>query len=150
MRSKSRFTTLALLDTRSNLQIRVQSQDTGMLSTSRKGHLRVRRFVEPSHHVCRRIPQFQPSARNVRLGHWRREPTNGKPGHLHCSAESGSRFRALAQGADSSNTQYGGTSLVGPVRKLKTASRYRGMASRRAPHYWPCQIVHPLKAYRHI
>ena len=52
MRSKSRFTTLVLLDTReSYLQIRVQSQDTGTLSTRSKYHLKVRRFVEPSHRV---------------------------------------------------------------------------------------------------
>jgi hypothetical protein len=52
MRSKSRFTTLVLLETReSYLQIRVQSQDTGTLSTSSKCHLRVRRFIEPSHRV---------------------------------------------------------------------------------------------------
>src|SRR6266550_5658868 len=61
MRSKSRFTTLVLLETReSYLQIRVQSQDTRTLSTSSKCHLRVRRFIEPSHRVCRRIPQFPP------------------------------------------------------------------------------------------
>ena len=41
MRSKSRFTTLVLLETReSYLQIRVQSQDTRTLSTSSKCHLR--------------------------------------------------------------------------------------------------------------
>src|SRR5882724_12231223 len=41
MRSKSRFTTLVLLETReSYLQIRVQSQDTRTLRTSSKCHLR--------------------------------------------------------------------------------------------------------------
>src|SRR5712692_3158365 len=130
MRSKSRFTTLVLLETReSYLQIRVQSlctlrghcrqgprniryqasgatpysdrsstgwiapaclahsfdhlvgageqrlrggdawpfcavvepgEDTRTLSTSSKCHLRVRRFIEPSHRVLRRIPQFPP------------------------------------------------------------------------------------------
>src|SRR5260370_36877892 len=41
IRSKSRFTTLVLLETReSYLQIRVQSQDSRTLSTSSKCHLR--------------------------------------------------------------------------------------------------------------
>src|SRR5256885_1457982 len=35
-------------------------EDTRTLSTSSKCHLRVRRFIEPSHRVCRRIPQFPP------------------------------------------------------------------------------------------
>jgi hypothetical protein len=37
-----------------------------------------------------------------------------------------------------------------PVHKLKTASLYREKVSRRAPHCWPRQNVHPLRAYRHI
>jgi hypothetical protein len=68
MRSKSRFTTLVLLETReSYLQIRVQSQDTRTLSTSSKCHLRVRRLNRP-------IPfdggyhSFCLGARNVPIG----------------------------------------------------------------------------------
>src|ERR1700722_4447974 len=60
MRSKSRFTLVPLETRESYLQIRVQSQDTRTLSTSSKCHLRVRRFIEPSHRVWRRIPQFMP------------------------------------------------------------------------------------------
>src|SRR5437867_9454695 len=68
MRSKSRFTTLVLFETReSYLQVRVQSQDTRTISTSSKCHLRVHRFIEPIafdggyHSSCL-------GARNVRLG----------------------------------------------------------------------------------
>ena len=39
---------------------------------------------------------------------------------------------------------------LGPSTELKTASLYREMASRRAPHCWPYRNVHPLEAYRHI
>src|SRR6266850_5933029 len=48
MRSKARFTTWSSSRAGRYLQIRVQSQNTRTLSTSSKGHLRGRRFIEPS------------------------------------------------------------------------------------------------------
>jgi len=36
------------------------------------------------------------------------------------------------------------------VGKLKTALLYREMVSRRVPHGWPRQNVHPPTAFRHI
>src|SRR6202022_882806 len=69
MRSKSRFTTLVLLESReSYLQIRVQSQDTRTLSTSSKCHLRVRRFIDRPIAFDGGYHSSRLGARNVRLG----------------------------------------------------------------------------------
>src|SRR6267143_1816841 len=44
----------------------------------------------------------------------------------------------------------GGLVWLNELRKLKKALLYREMVSRRAPHGWRRQNVHPLKAFRHI
>jgi hypothetical protein len=57
--------------------------------------------------------------------------------------------RLVPQQAGEAKLPDGGlASCIGTA--LRTASLYQEMVSRRAPHRWPCQNVHPLKAYQHI